>query len=158
MDLLDPGSIDVFADRFLAMGQPLHILVNSAGIMANPLARDARGYESQFATNHLGHFQLTRRLWSALQQAHGARIVSVSSWGHRYSPVVFEDVNFERRPYDRWLAYGQSKTANILFAVEADARGGRWHPGLLAAPGRHSRHRAGEVPRPGGTAPDGRPR
>src|SRR5713101_8070543 len=122
MDLLDPASIDAFAARFLASGQPLHILVNSAGIMACPLARDSRGYESQFATNHLGHFQLVARLWPALRQANGARVVSVSSWGHRQSPVVFEDPNFERRDYDRWSAYGQSKTANILFALALDKR------------------------------------
>jgi NAD(P)-dependent dehydrogenase (short-subunit alcohol dehydrogenase family) len=122
MDLLDPASIDAFAGRFLASGRPLHLLVNSAGIMACPLARDARSYESQFATNHLGHFQLAARLRPALRQAGGARVVSVSSLGHRYSPVVFEDPNFERRAYDPWAAYGQSKTANILFAVALDAR------------------------------------
>jgi NAD(P)-dependent dehydrogenase (short-subunit alcohol dehydrogenase family) len=122
MDLLDPASIAAFAERFLASGQPLHILVNSAGIMACPLARDARGYESQFATNHVGHFQLVAQLRPALRQANGARVVSVSSWGHRYSPVVFEDPNFEHRDYDRWAAYGQSKTANILFAVALDER------------------------------------
>lgn len=125
MDLLDPASIDAFAARFLATGRPLHMLVNSAGIMAAPLRRDARGYESQFATNHLGHFQLTRRLWPALARANGARVVSVSSWGHRYSPVIFEDINFERRPYDPWKAYGQSKTANVLFAVALDKRSQR---------------------------------
>lgn len=123
MDLLDPASIDAFAERFLASGQPLHILVSSAGIMACPLTRDARGYEAQFATNHLGHFQLVARLRPALRQANGARVVSVSSWGHRYSPVVFDDPNFERRDYDRWSAYGQSKTANILFALALDERG-----------------------------------
>lgn len=123
MDLLDPASIDAFADRFLATRRPLHILVNSAGIMACPLTRDARGYESQFTTNHLGHFQLTARLWPALRQANGARVVSVSSWGHRHSPVVFDDPNFERRDYDRWSAYGQSKTANVLFARALDERG-----------------------------------
>lgn len=123
MDLLDPASIDAFTARFLAAGQPLHILVNSAGIMACPLARDARGYESQFATNHLGHFQLVAGLWPALRRASGARVISVSSWGHRYSPFVFEDPNFERRDYDRWAAYGQSKTANILFAIALDERG-----------------------------------
>ncbi len=122
MNLLDPASINAFAGRFLASGQPLHILVNSAGIMACPLTRDARGYEAQFATNHLGHFQLTTRLLPALRRANGARVVSVSSRGHRYSPVVFEDPNFERRDYDRWAAYGQSKTANILFAVALDNR------------------------------------
>lgn len=123
MDLSDPASIDAFAARFLATGQPLHILVNNAGVMACPLARDARGFESQFATNHLGHFQLVNRLWPALRQAQGARVVSVSSWGHRRSPMVFDDPHFERRDYDRWSAYGQSKTANILFAVALDQRG-----------------------------------
>jgi NAD(P)-dependent dehydrogenase (short-subunit alcohol dehydrogenase family) len=80
MDLLDPVAIDALAERYLTSGQPLHFLVNSAGIMANPLTRDTRGYESQFATNHLGHFQLTVRLWPALTKANGARVVSVSSW------------------------------------------------------------------------------
>ena len=123
MDLLDAASIDHFAEKFLTTKQALHMLINNAGIMATPLRRDARGYEAQFATNHLGHFQLTARLWPALQQANGARVISVSSLGHRFSPVVFEDVNFEQRTYDKWAAYGQSKTANILFAVELDRRG-----------------------------------
>jgi NAD(P)-dependent dehydrogenase (short-subunit alcohol dehydrogenase family) len=123
MDLIDPASIDAFAERLLASGRPLHILVNSAGIMAGPLVRDARGYESQLATNHLGHFQLVARVWPALRKANGARVISVSSWGHRFSPVVFEDPNFERRDYDPWKAYGQSKTANILFALALDERG-----------------------------------
>ncbi|XZF13053.1 oxidoreductase [Chitinophagaceae bacterium MMS25-I14] len=142
MELTDPASVTAFAERFLTTGIPLHILVNNAGIMATPLARDARGYESQFATNHLGHFQLTTMLWPALQRANGARIISVSSWGHRFSPVVFDDVHFEHRDYDRWLAYGQSKTANVLFAVEADKRGQAdgirafsLHPGSIVATG-----------------------
>ncbi|TCC32530.1 SDR family NAD(P)-dependent oxidoreductase [Kribbella sindirgiensis] len=122
LDLLDPTSIDAFAERFLASGRPLHILVNSAGVMANPLTRDARGYESQFATNHLGHFQLTTRLLPALRRAGGARVVSVSSRGHRYSDVHFDDPNFEHREYAPYEAYGQSKTANVLFAVELDER------------------------------------
>lgn len=123
MDLMDPASVDAFAERFLATGQPLHILLNSAGIMMNPLTRDARGYESQFATNHLGHYQLTLRLWPALSKANGARVVAVSSRGHRLSPVDFGDVNFERRPYDKRVAYGQSKTANALFALKLDELG-----------------------------------
>ncbi|MZQ83280.1 SDR family NAD(P)-dependent oxidoreductase [Paenibacillus sp. 5J-6] len=142
MDLLDPTSIDAFAENFLASGQPLHMLVNSAGIMASPLSRDSRGYESQFATNHLGHFQLVARLWPALRKATGARVVSVSSWGHHFSPVVFDDPNFERRDYDRWGAYGQSKTANILFAVALDKRGQAdgvrafsLHPGSIVGTG-----------------------
>ncbi|MDX6280267.1 MAG: hypothetical protein QOH03_1338 [Kribbellaceae bacterium] len=122
LNLLDPDSIDAFVDRFLATGRPLHLLVNSAGIMAGPLRRDARGNESQFATNHLGHFQLTTRLLPALRQAGGARVVAVSSRGHRYSAVDFADPNFEHREYGSYQAYGQSKTANVLFAVELDAR------------------------------------
>ncbi|MEB9338288.1 SDR family NAD(P)-dependent oxidoreductase, partial [Bacillus cereus] len=120
LDLINPDSIDAFANRFLSTGRPLHILVNGAGIMANPLKRDVRGYESQFATNHLGHFQLTARLWPALVQANGARVVSVSSRGHRICGVDFNDPNFTNRHYDKWQAYGQSKTANALFAVELD--------------------------------------
>ncbi|WP_342423836.1 oxidoreductase [Paenibacillus sp. FSL E2-0178] len=142
MDLMDPNSIDDFAARFLASGQPLHLLINSAGIMAAPLVRDKRGYESHFSTNHLGHFQLTARLWHALRQAEGARVVSVSSWGHRQSPVIFEDPNFVHRSYDRMSAYGQSKTANILFALALDKRGRdegvrafSVHPGSIAGTG-----------------------
>jgi len=123
IDLMDPVSIDAFATWFVDSGQPLHILVNNAGIMANPLTRDDRGYESQFATNHLGHFQLTVRLWPALQRANGARVVSLSSVGHRRAQIDFEDPNFERREYDRWAAYGQSKTANALFALSLDSVG-----------------------------------
>ncbi|MDW6024267.1 oxidoreductase [Mesorhizobium sp. BAC0120] len=123
LDLMTPESIDAFAEGFLRSGLPLHLLINNAGIMANPLTRDSRGFESQFSTNHLGHFQLTTRLWPALVQGKGARIVNVSSQGHFLSPVVSDDINFERRAYDPWAAYGQSKTANALFAVEADARG-----------------------------------
>jgi NAD(P)-dependent dehydrogenase (short-subunit alcohol dehydrogenase family) len=123
MDLMNIDSVNAFADRFLAKGEPLHLLINNAGIMATPLNRDARGNESQFATNHLGHFQLTKRLWSALKQANGARIVNLSSRGHHFSPVVFEDLNFEQREYSPFLAYGQSKTANILFTVSLDERG-----------------------------------
>jgi NAD(P)-dependent dehydrogenase (short-subunit alcohol dehydrogenase family) len=121
MDLMDPASIDAFAARFLATGSPLHILVNNAGIMWVPLQRDARGYESQLATNHLGHFQLTARLWPAFQR--GARVVNVSSFGHTMSPFNFEDPNFEHRPYETLAGYGQSKTANNLFSVELDHRG-----------------------------------
>ena len=123
MDLLDPASIDSFATRFLARNPALHILINNAGIMAPPLTRDQRGNESQFSANHLGHFQLTCRLWPALVGAKGARVVALSSYGHRRAGVDFHDPNFERRPYDRWAAYGQSKTANALFAVALDSIG-----------------------------------
>jgi NAD(P)-dependent dehydrogenase (short-subunit alcohol dehydrogenase family) len=122
-DVTDASQVNAAVDVIESTIAPLDILVNSAGIMAAPLARDGRGYESQFATNHLGHFQLTARLWEALSRADGARVVSVSSLGHRYSPVIFDDPNFEHREYNPWTAYGQSKTANILFAVELDKRG-----------------------------------
>jgi NAD(P)-dependent dehydrogenase (short-subunit alcohol dehydrogenase family) len=124
IDLSDPASIDAFAARFLASGRPLHILVNNAGIMAPPLVRDSRGFESQLAVNHIGHFQLTLRLWPALRKANGARVVSLSSRGHAIAAVDFDDPHFVRRPYDKWIAYGQSKTATALFAVALDARGG----------------------------------
>jgi len=123
LDLLAPDSIDAFASEFLSSGRPLHMLINNAGIMATPLARDSRGYESQFSANHLGHFQLTARLWPALRNAHGARVVSVSSRAHQRAGMDFDDPQFHRRPYDRWQAYGQSKTANVLFAVALDRRG-----------------------------------
>ena len=152
MDLLDSGSIATFASQILKTGLPLHILVTCAGIMAVPeLTRDGRGHELQFATNHLGHFQLATRLWPALQKAQGARVVSLSSRGHRLSPVVFDDIDFERRPYDPWAAYGQSKTANILFTVELHRRGERddirafaVHPGRIFETGlaKHLSHDA----------------
>jgi NAD(P)-dependent dehydrogenase (short-subunit alcohol dehydrogenase family) len=123
LDLSAPSSIDAFAARFVSSGRPLHLLVNNAGIMATPLVRDARGFESQLATNHLGHFQLAARLWPALRTARGARVVALSSRGHSRAGVDFDDPHFERRSYDKWVAYGQAKTANALFAVALDARG-----------------------------------
>jgi NAD(P)-dependent dehydrogenase (short-subunit alcohol dehydrogenase family) len=93
------------------------MLVDNAGVMAAPLARTPEGWEMQFATNHLGHFALANGLHDALALAGGARVVSVSSSAHQRSPVVFEDIHFAHRDYEPWLAYGQSKTANVLFAV-----------------------------------------
>jgi NAD(P)-dependent dehydrogenase (short-subunit alcohol dehydrogenase family) len=119
LDLADQASVAAFVS---AWSGPLHMLVNNAGIMATPLQRTAQGWEMQFATNHLGHFALAVGLHSALTRAGGARIVAVSSVGHVNSDVDFEDINFDRRSYDPWLAYGQSKTANVLFAVEAAKR------------------------------------
>jgi NAD(P)-dependent dehydrogenase (short-subunit alcohol dehydrogenase family) len=121
LDLADPASIDAFAGGFLSRTKKLDILVNNAAIMASPLMRDARGYEAQFATNHLGHFQLTARLWPALKG--GARVVSLSSIGHRIAPVDFDDPSFERTEYNKWLAYGRAKSANALFAIGLDRRG-----------------------------------
>ncbi|MGD9979950.1 MAG: oxidoreductase [Hyphomonadaceae bacterium] len=123
IDLADPASIDAFAGGFLSRAKKLDILINNAAIMASPLMRDARGYEAQFATNHLGHFQLTARLWPALKAGNGARVVSLSSIGHRICPPDLDDPNFERTEYNKWLAYGRAKSANALFAIGLDRRG-----------------------------------
>jgi len=123
LDLASPSSIDRFANEFLNSNRALDLLINNAGIMATPLMRDDRGYEMQFATNHLGHFQLTTRLWEALKKSGSARVVALSSYGHSRSGVDLSDPNFNQRPYDKWAAYGQSKSANSLFAVELDKRG-----------------------------------
>ena len=119
VDLADRATGAQFAARW---NRPLHALINNAGVMATPQTRTPEGWELQFATNHLGHFALALGLHDALAAAGGARIVALSSVGHRRSPVVFDDIHFDRRPYDPWLAYGQSKTANALFAVGANAR------------------------------------
>ena len=123
LDLADPKSIDAFAGGFLSRTKKLDILINNAAIMASPLMRDARGYEAQFATNHLGHFQLTARLWPALKAGSGARVVSLSSIGHRICPPDLEDPNFERTEYNKWMSYGRAKSANALFAIGLDKRG-----------------------------------
>jgi NAD(P)-dependent dehydrogenase (short-subunit alcohol dehydrogenase family) len=117
VDLASLASVGAFATQFLALRRPVHVLINNAGIMATPLAYTADGFESQFGTNHLGHFALTLGLLPALKAAGGPRVVSLTSLGHRRSDVDFDDLDFRRRPYDPWLAYGQSKTANVLFAV-----------------------------------------
>jgi NAD(P)-dependent dehydrogenase (short-subunit alcohol dehydrogenase family) len=119
LDLSDPGSVTAFADSWRG---PLHILVNNAGVMACPEQYTSQGWEWQFATNHLGHFALATGLHDALVADGSARVVAVSSTGHMQSPIVWDDVNFDFRRYDPWLAYGQSKTANVLFAVEATRR------------------------------------
>ncbi|WP_369026228.1 oxidoreductase [Qipengyuania sp. RANM35] len=142
LDLSDPASIDRFAQGVAGETDHIDILINNAAIMASPLARDARGYEAQFATNHLGHFQLTARLWPLiLAAAPGARVVTLSSIGHRLQGLDLDDPNFERRDYDKWLAYGQAKSANALFALQLDklgepkgVRAFAVHPGGIATP------------------------
>ncbi|SDN69328.1 SDR family NAD(P)-dependent oxidoreductase [Allokutzneria albata] len=134
LDLGDLDSVRGFAERFLAAGRRIDILITNAGIMACPETRVGPGWEAQFATNHLGHFALTNRLVPALNP--GARVVSVSSAGHRRSPIRWDDVHFERG-YDKWAAYGQAKTANILFAVQLNAFGVQsfsLHPGGILTP------------------------
>jgi len=139
LDLADRVSVGEFVS---AWAGPLHILVNNAGIMATPERRTPEGWELQFATNHLGHFALTTGLHSSLAAAGGARVVVVSSVGHVNGEVLFDDVNFERHPYNAWVAYSQSKTANILFAVEAARRWAGYsiavnalNPGRIASTG-----------------------
>ena len=119
LELADLRSVSNFVASWEG---PLHILINNAGVMACPEARTPSGWELQLATNHLGHFALAVGLHRALAASGGARIVAVSSSGHQISPVIFDDLHFNFRPYDPWLAYGQSKTANVLFAVEATRR------------------------------------
>lgn len=138
LDFIDPASIDAFAEKFLASGRPLHLLINNAGIMWVPLRRDNRDIESQLATNYLGPFHLTARLFPALKKANGARIVNVSSLGHHIAPFDFEDPNFFHREYETLQAYGQSKTAINLFSLELDNRAKKFgirayslHPGSI---------------------------
>ncbi len=124
LDLSDPASIDAFAVDVAAHTPKIDILINNAAIMANPLTRDARGFESQFATNHLGHFQMTARLWPLLKAAGaGTRVVVLSSIGHAGNGLNLDDVNFERREYKKWAAYSQAKSANALFALHLDQLG-----------------------------------
>ncbi len=127
LDLTDLASVDAF---IAAWEGPLHILVNNAGVMDTPRGETTQGWETQFGTNHLGHFALATGLHGALAAAGDARVVVVSSSGHAASPVVFDDLFFQRRPYEPGLAYGQSKTANVLFAVEATRR---WSPDGITA-------------------------
>ena len=142
LDLSDPASIDAFATDLAGHTGKIDILINNAAVMACPLARDARGYESQFATNHLGHFQLTARVWPLLKAAGpGTRVVALSSIGHARSGVDLEDPHFERRDYDKWTAYGQAKSANAQFAIHLDEIGKSLgirafavHPGGIKTP------------------------
>jgi NAD(P)-dependent dehydrogenase (short-subunit alcohol dehydrogenase family) len=138
LDLGDLGSVEAFAERVVSSGRTLDIVIDSAGIMATPETRVGPGWEAQLATNHLGHFALVNRLWPVISD--GARVVSVSSRGHHFSGMRWDDVQLEHG-YDKWLAYGQSKTANALFAVQLDAaaraRGVRAfsvHPGAIMTP------------------------
>ena len=146
LDLADLASVAAFADRLLGSGRPVDVLVADAAVMANPETRVGPGWESQLATNHLGHFALTNRLWPLLASG-GGRVVSLSSIGHKASGIRWSDLHFERG-YDKWAAYGQAKTANALFAVELDRLGApsgvralAVHPGGIRTPlQRHLEH------------------
>ncbi|MFJ3224385.1 SDR family NAD(P)-dependent oxidoreductase [Streptomyces sp. NPDC086783] len=152
LDVADLDSVTAFC---AAWAGPLHILLNNAGIMMLPeLERGIGGHEQQFATNYLGHFALALGLHRALAEADGARMVTVASSGHLFSPVVFDDLDYRFRPYDALGAYGQSKTAEVLLAVEADRRwsgegirANALHPGAIAT--KLQRHTGGlKTPEP----------
>ncbi|MFJ7073966.1 SDR family NAD(P)-dependent oxidoreductase [Streptomyces sp. NPDC098781] len=139
LDLGDLESVRGFAERFLASGRTVDFMIDNAGIMACPETRVGPGWEAQFATNHLGHFALVNRLWPAIEPG-GARVVSVSSRGHHLSGIRWDDVHW-RHGYDKWQAYGQAKTANVLFAVHLDKLGAdrgvrafALHPGGILTP------------------------
>jgi NAD(P)-dependent dehydrogenase (short-subunit alcohol dehydrogenase family) len=139
LDLGDLDSVHAFGARVLDTARPIDILINNAGIMATPETRIGSGWEAQFATNHLGHYALTNRIWPLLADG-GARVVELSSRGHRNSPIRWKDIQFESG-YDKWAAYGQAKTANVLFAVHLDELGRGYgvrafacHPGGIMTP------------------------
>jgi NAD(P)-dependent dehydrogenase (short-subunit alcohol dehydrogenase family) len=140
LDLADLDSVRGFAERFLATGRGIDIVINSAAVMACPETRVGPDWEAQFATNHLGHYALVNRLWPAIADG-GARVVSVSSGGHHNSAIRWDDPHFTHGDYDKWQAYGQAKTANVLFAVHLDAlaaeqgvRAFALHPGGILTP------------------------
>ena len=145
LDLTSLDNVRAFAAWYLERHDELQLLVNNAGVMYTPFERTAEGFEMQFGTNHLGHFLLTCLLVPALVAGAPSRVVNLSSGGHRGSDIVWDDVNYERREYEKFSAYGQSKTANILFSVELDRRLGdrgvhayAVHPGMIATElGRH---------------------
>ncbi len=122
LDLFDLDSVKRGADEIAKRCARIDLLINNAGVMACPLGRTAEGLDTQLGTNHLGHFVLTARLIPQLLAGAPARIVNLSSSGHRLSPFRFEDPFFEKEPYDKWVAYGQAKTANVLFSIALDAR------------------------------------
>ena len=177
-DLASLASIRAAGEEARGRFPHIDVLINNAGVMAAPLGHTADGFETQFGTNHLGHFLLTKELMPLIEAGSRQRIVNLSSRGHHIAPVDFDDPNFERRAYDPWLAYGNSKTANVLFAVGLEQRfGGRGihayalHPGGIHTNlGRHmseddmaalverirkNAERTGEQPQPFKTIPQG---
>jgi NAD(P)-dependent dehydrogenase (short-subunit alcohol dehydrogenase family) len=143
LDLANLKSVRACADRLLATGEPFDVVIANAGVMATPFGHTADGFETQFGTNHLGHFVLVNRIASLIRD--GGRLINLSSLGHRFSNVDLEDPNFEHTPYEPFVAYGRSKTANILFAVAFDERhkdrgirAAAVHPGVIHTElGRH---------------------
>jgi NAD(P)-dependent dehydrogenase (short-subunit alcohol dehydrogenase family) len=129
LDLANLKSVRACADQLLEKAEPFDVVIANAGVMATPFGKTADGFETQFGTNHLGHFVLVNRIASLIRD--GGRIINLSSAGHRYSNVDLDDPNFERTPYEPFIAYGRSKTANVLFAVAFDKR--HRHRGVRAA-------------------------
>jgi NAD(P)-dependent dehydrogenase (short-subunit alcohol dehydrogenase family) len=136
LDLADLKSVRACADQLVKKSQPFDVIIANAGVMATPLGHTVDGFETQFGTNHLGHFVLINRIASLIRN--GGRLINVSSAGHRYSNVDLDDPNFEKTPYEPFVGYGRSKTANILFAVEFDrrhrdrgVRAAAVHPGII---------------------------
>ncbi len=123
LNLADITTVKAFAERVRACYSRLEMLINNAGVMFTPFGRTAQGFETQFGVNHVGHFALTTELTPLLAEADTARVVNLSSAGHTISGINWNDPNYRRRPYDKFEAYGQSKTANILFSMELDRRG-----------------------------------
>jgi len=120
LDLSSLKSVRAAADKLVAEGEPLDVIIANAGVMAAPFGKTEDGFETQFGTNHIGHFVFVNRIAPLLRT--GGRFVSLASSGHRISDVNLDDPNFDKTPYDPWQAYGRSKTANVLFAVEFDRR------------------------------------
>src|SRR5246127_2434013 len=136
LDLANLKSVRACADGLVKKGEPFDVVIANAGVMATPFGHTSDGFETQFGTNHLGHFVLINRIASLIRN--GGRLINVSSAGHRYSNVDLDDPNFERTPYEPFVGYGRSKTANILFAVEFDrrhrdrgVRAAAVHPGII---------------------------
>jgi NAD(P)-dependent dehydrogenase (short-subunit alcohol dehydrogenase family) len=136
LDLASLKSVRASADQLLSKGEPFDVIIANAGVMATPFGHTVDGFETQFGTNHLGHFVLVNRIASLIPD--GGRLINLSSAGHRYSNVDLEDPNFEGTPYDPFVAYGRSKTANILFAIAFDqhhrkrgVRAAAVHPGVI---------------------------
>ena len=141
MDLSDLNSVKGFTDSFKENFSKLDLLINNAGIMACPETRIGNNWESQFAVNHIGHFLLTNELMDMMEDVEGARFVSLSSSAHSLTGILWDDIHFQNTPYDKWMAYGQSKTACSLMAIEFNTRmkdkgveGFAVHPGGIITP------------------------
>ena len=154
LDLASLKSVRACADQLVAKGEPFDVVIANAGVMATPFGHTADGFETQFGTNHLGHFVLVNRIASLMGA--GSRLINLSSSGHRFSNVDLEDPDFQRTPYEPFVAYGRSKTANILFAVGFDERGRERGVRGFGCPSGWDPDRIGPTPESGPAANHGR--